>query len=416
MLVKNQIFETTWNIKNKEHYVNKGYKFTKYGDKFQIQFEDILDNSNISIKVICDYCHEEFAMSYQHYNRGIKKYPKIACQKCSGIKTAEISLQKRQDEIYCKLLEICRDKKYTLITQKDEIINNRSEISYICPLHGLTVTKATNLLQGKGCKQCGRISATKKQTETTLQDRQNNLYEKIITTSENNNYKVIIKKEDIKCNTDILNYICSKHGFKSMRISNFISGKGCPECAEEKLSELFRLSNDEVEQRINQLGGVWLNKGCYINNAEKNLLIQCSECGKPFITSLSNYTQYGGQACPECLKIESNGERRIRHWLEANNILFKQEKWFEDCRDQKPLPFDFYLFQYNICIEYDGEQHFSKEGYFRDTLQYIQMHDTIKNNYCFDNGIKLIRIPYWDYDNIETILNNEIIYLHKDIV
>lgn len=83
------------------------------------------------------------------------------------------------------------------------------------------------------------------------------------------------------------------------------------------------------------------------------------------------------------------------------------------------MPFDFYLPNHNILIEYDGEQHYYDRGYktgmFRDTLEYTQMHDKIKTDYCINNNIKLIRIPYWDYNNIDTILNKEL-NLHEDIV
>ena len=76
----------------------------------------------------------------------------------------------------------------------------------------------------------------------------------------------------------------------------------------------------------------------------------------------------------------------------------------------KPLPFDFYLPNYNICIEYDGEQHFKPIKYFggQKAFQSQQQKDEIKNKYCQDNKIKLIRISYMDYDNIEKILNKEL--------
>ena len=68
-----------------------------------------------------------------------------------------------------------------------------------------------------------------------------------------------------------------------------------------------------------------------------------------------------------------------------------------------------------MCIEFDGDQHFYDKGDFSNSLEYIQNHDEIKNKYCAENNIKLIRIPYWKYPKIETILNQEL-NLHKDIV
>ena len=68
-----------------------------------------------------------------------------------------------------------------------------------------------------------------------------------------------------------------------------------------------------------------------------------------------------------------------------------------------------------MCVEYDGIGHFepinfngiddkrANEGFKKQKL-----HDQIKDKYCLDNNIKLIRIPYWEFDNIENILKQEL--------
>lgn len=68
-----------------------------------------------------------------------------------------------------------------------------------------------------------------------------------------------------------------------------------------------------------------------------------------------------------------------------------------------------------MCIEFDGEQHYIDKGSFNTSLEYVQHHDRIKNTYCNVKGIVLLRIPYWDYSNIEIILS-KILISHKDIV
>jgi very-short-patch-repair endonuclease len=242
------------------------------------------------------------------------------------------------------------------------------------------------------------------------------LYEKALKACDAKGYILVSKIEDIKNNTSYITYICPIHGEQKMRISNLINGRECPHCNYNNASERYRLSPDEVEHRIADLGGRLLNKQDYINRTERNLVIECIYCGTPFITSLVLFSQHGGQMCPNCKDDESIGERRIRTYLESNNILFEQEKWFSNCRDIKPLPFDFYLPDYNTIIEFDGEQHY-KQGHFTHShLSYVQKHDTIKNEYCKNNNITLIRIPYWDMNNIEIILNNKLIISHKDIV
>ena len=216
-------------------------------------------------------------------------------------------------------------------------------------------------------------------------------------------------------NTTYVDYICPIHGKHSMRISNLINGKGCPDCVGVNNSTRFRLSPDEVEKRVEECGGILLNKNDNKSQTEKNLIIKCPECKTPFTTSLRIFTQHGGQLCDNCFSVESLGKKRVKRFLEDNNIKFITQKWFDDCRDVKPLPFDFYLIEYNILIEYDGSQHFRETNHFTYPLEMVQKHDAIKNQYCVDNNIKLIRIPYWKITKIEEILTKELI-LHKDIV
>lgn len=340
MLKPNQIIKIKWHSQNKEHYINKGYVFTKYRDEFLVRAEDLSLYATAIVKVNCDYCGEEYDMTWYHYREIQDKNQKCACYNCRHKKRYEGDLRERQLKLYEKALIACNKKGYILISKMEDIENNTSYIVYICPIHGL----------------------------------------------------------------------------QKMRIANLISGKGCPECSFAVKSEKYRLSPDEVEKRIADLGGELLNKQDYINRYEKNLIIKCIYCGTPFTTSLVLFTQHGGQMCPDCKDTESIGERRIRNYLESHNIAFEQEKWFVDCRDIKPLPFDFYLSDYNIIIEFDGEQHY-KQGHFTHShLSYIQAHDTIKNEYCKNNNIGLIRIPYWDMNNIEAILNNKLLISHKDIV
>ena len=114
------------------------------------------------------------------------------------------------------------------------------------------------------------------------------------------------------------------------------------------------------------------------------------------------------KSCPICN--ESKGEKAIRTYLENNKVNFIQEYRFEDCRCKYALPFDFYIPSLNLCIEFDGIQHFEESNFFgvEKSFKDTQTRDKIKNNYCKDNGINLLRIPYWELDNIEEILYKEV--------
>jgi hypothetical protein len=74
------------------------------------------------------------------------------------------------------------------------------------------------------------------------------------------------------------------------------------------------------------------------------------------------------------------------------------------------LKFDFYLPDYNYCVEYDGELHYQVSRYCGGFDKFVDgiIRDTVKNEYCKKNNVKLIRIPYWDFNRIEEILKKEL--------
>jgi len=134
----------------------------------------------------------------------------------------------------------------------------------------------------------------------------------------------------------------------------------------------------------------------------------CGDCGASYLSTTSHRTGKEPRGCPQCS--ESNMEKRIRKYLLRQNVSFEPQKWFEKCRNILPLPFDFYLMDYNVLIEAQGIQHFKPVEYFGGEEYFVKRknNDLIKNNYCKNNGIKLIEIPYWDYKNIENILIKEL--------
>ena len=244
-----------------------------------------------------------------------------------------------------------------------------------------------------------------------LFDRQENHYNKCLEKANSLGYTLVSSKEEIINNSSYIEYICPKHGIKKSRVNNFITKTlCCKECVLEQASLRNRMSLDDVIKRIETCGGHVVNPEDYINSEIKNLYINCPMCGNPYLTSFKLFTQRNiGSLCEECQSRESSGERFIRMYLEKNNIQFSQYYWFSDCRDVNPLPFDFYLPNNNTIIEFDGEQHFTDKSYksnhFHDSLEYTQLHDKIKNEYCKNKNINLIRIPYWDILNIDTITN-----------
>lgn len=133
---------------------------------------------------------------------------------------------------------------------------------------------------------------------------------------------------------------------------------------------------------------------------DKMVIWHCKcDCGNE-CDVIGTYLRTNGTKSCGCLG-HSTGEWKIQKLLEDNSFIFEKEKKFEDCKDKQALRFDFYV-NNKYIIEYDGKQHFcystgwSTEAKFFET----QKHDKMKNQYCFNNNIPIIRIPYWHYDNL----------------
>lgn len=120
-----------------------------------------------------------------------------------------------------------------------------------------------------------------------------------------------------------------------------------------------------------------------------------------FMWKISPHHALGGVNCPRCGGY--SGEKAISEWLNRNEIDYIPQYRFGDCKDIKPLPFDFYLPKQNIIIEYDGRQHFipvdfagKGREWAENQLKITQYHDQIKNIYCQSHNINLLRIRYDD--------------------
>lgn len=134
----------------------------------------------------------------------------------------------------------------------------------------------------------------------------------------------------------------------------------------------------------------------------------CEDCGNSYLSSVGKRTGNEPRGCPICN--ESNLEKRIRKFLEKNNIIFDPQKRFDDCKNLLPLPFDFYFSDYNYVCEAQGIQHFFPVEHFGGESGFNKrlINDQIKRDYCLTNNIKLIEISYKDYKNIEKILTKEL--------
>lgn len=200
---------------------------------------------------------------------------------------------------------------------------------------------------------------------------------------------------------DKVDIICYKHGTFNQSFESHISKKsGCPVC--------FGNMKDTTKTFIKKatkihMGIYTYDKVIYVNSLTK-VIICCNKHGDFKQIPGNHINKKAG--CPKCRA--SKGELKILQFLIKNDFKYISEYRFNDCKYKYTLPFDFFLPDYNICLEYDGIQHFKESTLFIESLDSIKLRDGIKNKYCLDKKINLIRISYKDYDHIEKILEKEI--------
>lgn len=145
------------------------------------------------------------------------------------------------------------------------------------------------------------------------------------------------------------------------------------------------------------------------SNKFNRRLYKCKcDCGNEIIVPSSSLTTHHTMSCG-CLLSYYN--MHIDMLLDKLDIAHKKEKvvYINDVMYR----FDFYLPDYNLMIEYDGEQHYMPVDFgehdtklMEEKLKLRQKNDQIKNDYCHANNINLLRIPYWEKQNIEIIINS----------
>lgn len=201
---------------------------------------------------------------------------------------------------------------------------------------------------------------------------------------------------------------CSKCGhIWRTTFNNRHQGHGCRIC--NASGECKRKTHDVFVDEIHHMNDNIDVIGTYINSKHK-IEFACKQCGHHWYKAPGNMLNYC--ICPVCNK--SKGEQAIYKVLVDKNIKFETQYTFKDCRHKNPLLFDFCVFDDNnkiiLLIEYDGEQHFEPIDFFggNNSFEHIQCNDQIKNEYCEKHNINLLRIPYYEFKNIKTLIDNKI--------
>lgn len=364
---------------------------------------------------------------------------------------------------YDDVVKAFKEKNYKLLSKQEEYINVNTKLKYICPKHkdkGIQEISLSKLLINRGCYYCGR-----ERTENAKRKPLDYEFDKKLAESKGFTYVGTRRADGLI----YIDFICNKHkdfGVQSMRKGNMkrdikgckycrgnypkeyvlqmikeinpdvellepyvnittrikckckkhgvistktpqeiLLGRGCYLCGREKLSEYHLYSQEEFSNKLYQSNPNLEVIGKY-KGMEFPIKVKCKKCGYEWENNTQSLIT-NGTSCRKC-SYRYKGEEKILKILQKYNINYTTQHKFVNCKDIRPLPFDFYLQDYNLCIEFDGQQHYEPrfgEINFQKTL----FHDQIKNEYCKNNNIKLLRIPYWEYDNIETIITDKLI-------
>lgn len=303
----------------------------------------------------------------------------------------------------CKFIKKSKDihgdkYEYSLV----EYVNNKKKVKIICKYHGVfDQAPVKHLFRGNGCPKCAseKRGIKLRLSKKDFIDRSNK--------SHDYKYNYSLVDYNTSCDYKKIKILCPLHGIFEQQPSSHMNGCGCPKCANEK-NHIDKLSN--TDDFISKSIRIHKNKYEYslvdYTNAHNKVKIICKNHG---LFEQSANSHLNGNGCPMC-RI-SKGEEKIISFLDTNNIIYKKEYKFKDCKYKQVLKFDFYLPEYNMCIEYDGEQHFKKYHKWENNdskLTIRQIRDQIKTNYCENNDIRLLRIPYTELKNIDFLLTEKL--------
>lgn len=421
-----KVVKIKWSIANRRIYQNKGYIFTKFEDEFEVKVEDLLKGSHIKVQVKCDCkdCKKPYLkpVQWKDYLKCKKEDDKYYCRRCAhklfaGEKIKDMALKNGKSfEQWCienNRQDVLDRWDYELNDKKPSEICygvNRVKFWFKCPkrIHKSELKLINSFTSGNegsiNCKACNSIA------QWGIDNLGEDFLEKYWDWEKNTLSPWEIgkgtdsKKVWIKCQEKYY------HGSYEITCSSFtVQNSRCIYCCNKKIHPL-----DSLGALYPEVLNVWSdknNKKSPYEYAPKSSTYKvwwkCLD-GKhqDFKRSISISNQCGFR-CPECQS--SKGEERISEYFINNQILYKSQKTFYGLigLGNNLLSYDFYLPQYNLLIEYQGQQHEKYIKGFHKSIKDFERqveHDRRKREYAENNKIKLLEIWYWDYDNIETIL------------
>ena len=272
------------------------------------------------------------------------------------------------------------------------------KVEIICPVHGSFWQEAGNHLLGYGCKKCG-FERTHNSNKETRESFIKNAKKKF---GDRYDYNLV----EYKGCYEPVKIICKKHGVFEMAPTYHLIGHNCPKCVSEEMSNLRRSTTEDFIKSAKKI-----HKDTYdyskVQYVERNIpvAIICKNHGLFYQTP---NTHLSGSGCPFCK--QTKGESAIENYLKEKGIKYVKEYQIPNTSlfcDRKYLLVDFYLPDYNLFIEYNGQQHYFPVDIFGGEEVYNMQveRDISLRQYCSENKIILLEIPYTKKKEIDKILN-----------
>lgn len=229
--------------------------------------------------------------------------------------------------------------------------------------------------------------------------------------------QVVIRYEDHLRNdkNSMLIVKCNLFGHHKNLYSQtaFSIGKNnkCPECS--KTREYKRKAGENLVEKINNILIEKNNSFSFFGSIDRNdksiifyeLICKNCECSEwereKYVSSVK---------CKVCYPNDTTGESRVIEYLNFLKVAFKKQKKFPGLKNEKELKCDFFIPKLNLIIEFDGHQHYYPVDYFKGFKSFKKTIkcDWIKNRYALKNSINILRIPFKEYVNMETLIDDAI--------
>lgn len=387
-------------------------KFTLYVEKesdciLLSDFDDFNNNTS-KLRFKCA-CGEDFITTSSMFTHSDKRQ----CNQC-GVKRRSLTQMITFDEVK----QYIEEKGQELLTSKEDYINASQTIKIRCNCGEVFLNTFSLYKYGKGikCNQCNIKDISERNTIPYVKIKE------FVEIESESGCRLITSKDEYINTRLSIDFECNCGETFNTSFHEFKSGfkRQCNFCGNNltRTTDFVKLFEDTYTANNCTLISFQEENGHV--HSRSIVKLKCS-CGEIFETQRYYFTNLGKNRCEKCSNAITKGEEEIRKFLRKNEFVFKWQYYINECRGKrKPLPFDFAILNTNgslaYLVEYDGKQHFepvnfggcSDETALEEHKKLVE-NDSIKNTYCKTNNIPLIRIPYWDFDNIEEILQRKLI-------